>query len=267
MEPNPEQKQPEQQPETEKAEEPEVIVPEKEELEEEAAAEEAEETAEAKTAEQTDAAAASAESQPEQAAKDAEVVDQPTEVPEKPLLQAKQSLMYFFLPLILTILYVPAGVIWIAVRYLKYKSQGMVLTNKRLVILKGLFKKKQFMFSLDLAAKAIVTRASWAEKPVMALSASSTRKSNIPSTTSGIPRLSWKHVRRRMRIRRTQSLVTSQPSLATGKNPPQFWDGFFWNVKNRISVLRAFFHRSCSGAPVLLPESFCSWQSGDACIC
>lgn len=154
MEPNPEQKQPE----TEKAEEPEVIVPEKEELEEEAAAEEAEETAEAKTAEQTDAAAASAESQPEQAAKDAEVVDQPTEVPEKPLLQAKQSLMYFFLPLILTILYVPAGVIWIAVRYLKYKSQGMVLTNKRLVILKGLFKKKQFMFSLDLAAKAIVTQ-------------------------------------------------------------------------------------------------------------
>lgn len=158
MEPNPEQKQLEQQPETEKAEEPEVIVPEKEELEEEAAAEEAEETAEAKTAEQTDAAAASAESQPEQAAKDAEVVDQPAEVPEKPLLQAKQSLMYFFWPLLLTILYVPAGVIWIAVRYLKYKSQGMVLTNKRLVILKGLFKKKQFMFSLDLAAKAIVTQ-------------------------------------------------------------------------------------------------------------
>lgn len=154
MEPNPAQKQPE----TEKAEEPEVIVPEKEELEEEAAAEEAEETAEAKTAEQTDAAAATAESQPEQAAKDAEVVDQPAEVPEKPLLQAKQSLMYFFWPLILTILYVPAGVIWIAVRYLKYKSQGMVLTNKRLVMLKGLFKKKQFMFSLDLAAKAIVTQ-------------------------------------------------------------------------------------------------------------
>jgi hypothetical protein len=163
VEPNPEQKQPEQKPETDDTE---VVVPEKEELEKEAAAEEA---AEAKAADQQPAAeagetgaekaeegsaAASAESQPVEP----EVVDQPAEVPEKPLLQAKQSLMYFFWPLILTILYVPAGVIWIAVRYLKYKSQGMVLTNKRLVILKGLFKKKQFMFSLDLAAKAIVTQ-------------------------------------------------------------------------------------------------------------
>jgi len=163
VEPNPEQKQPEQQPETDDTE---VVVPEKEELEKEAAAEEAaEEKAEAKTADQPDApegaakaegtaTAASTESKPVEP----EVVDQPAELPEKPLLQAKQSLMYFFWPLILTILYVPAGVIWIAVRYLKYKSQGMVLTNKRLVILKGLFKKKQFMFSLDLAAKAIVTQ-------------------------------------------------------------------------------------------------------------
>lgn len=141
-------------------------MPEKEELEKEAAAEEvAEETTEAKAADQPEgtddaekaegsATTASAESQ----SVEPEVVDQPAEVPEKPLAQAKQSLMYFFWPLILTILYVPAGVIWIAVRYLKYKSQGMVLTNKRLVILKGLFKKKQYMFSLDLAAKAIVTQ-------------------------------------------------------------------------------------------------------------
>lgn len=155
MEPNPEQKQPEQKPETDDTE---VVVPEKEELEKEEAAEEAAEAASEteKTDEGTNGA--TAESQPEQPAKEAEVVDQPAEVPEKPLLQAKQSLMYFFWPLILTILYVPAGVIWIAVRYLKYKSQGMVLTNKRLVILKGLFKKKQFMFSLDLAAKAVVTQ-------------------------------------------------------------------------------------------------------------
>lgn len=162
MEPNPEQKQPEQKPETDETE---VIVPEKEELEKEAAVEEAaEQTAETNAAQPESAAqaekadegemGASAESQ----SAEAEVVDQPAEVPEKPLLQAKQSLMYFFWPLILTILYVPAGVIWIAVRYLKYKSQGMVLTNKRLVILKGLFKKKQFMFSLDLAAKAVVTQ-------------------------------------------------------------------------------------------------------------
>lgn len=163
MEPNPEQKKPEQNPETDDTE---VVVPEKEELEKEAAAEEAaEETAETKAATQPEGTEGTekteentTEATAESQSVEPEVVDQPAEIPEKPLAQAKQSLMYFFWPLILTILYVPAGVIWIAVRYLKYKSQGMVLTNKRLVILKGLFKKKQYMFSLDLAAKAIVTQ-------------------------------------------------------------------------------------------------------------
>ncbi|WP_302221858.1 PH domain-containing protein [Acidaminococcus timonensis] len=121
MEPNPEEKQMEQKTEEEDTE---VVVPEKEALEQETS----------------------------------DTADQPAEEPEKPLLQARRSLMYFFWPLILTILYVPAGLCWMAYRFLQYKSQVLLLTNKRVVLFKGILKKKQYMFSLELAAKAIVTQ-------------------------------------------------------------------------------------------------------------
>lgn len=72
---------------------------------------------------------------------------------EKPLARADRSLMYFFWPLVVLILYVPAGLIWLCFRFMYYKSQLLLLTNKRLVLFKGAFKKKQYMIPLDMAAQ------------------------------------------------------------------------------------------------------------------
>ena len=71
---------------------------------------------------------------------------------EKPLGRADRSLMFFFWPLVVTALYVPVGLIWMCFRFMAYKSQLLLLTNKRLVLFKGVFKKKQYMISLDMAA-------------------------------------------------------------------------------------------------------------------
>lgn len=72
---------------------------------------------------------------------------------EKPLARADRSLMYFFWPLVVLILYVPVGLIWLCFRFMYYKSQLLLLTNKRLVLFKGAFKKKQYMIPLDMAAQ------------------------------------------------------------------------------------------------------------------
>ena len=81
---------------------------------------------------------------------------QPQEVPEVPKGRADRSLMYFFWPLVVTLLYVPVGLIWLAYRFLEYKTQLLLLTNKRLVLFKGIIKKKQYMIPLDMAAQMTI---------------------------------------------------------------------------------------------------------------
>lgn len=82
--------------------------------------------------------------------------DQPQEVQEVPKGRADRSLMYFFWPLVVTLLYVPVGLIWLAYRFLEYKTQLLLLTNKRLVLFKGIIKKKQYMIPLDMAAQMTI---------------------------------------------------------------------------------------------------------------
>ncbi|WP_278676186.1 PH domain-containing protein [Acidaminococcus fermentans] len=81
---------------------------------------------------------------------------QPQETPEIPRGRADRSLMYFFWPLVVMILYVPVGLIWLAYRFLEYKTQLLLLTNKRLVLFKGIIKKKQYMIPLDMAAQMTI---------------------------------------------------------------------------------------------------------------
>ena len=64
--------------------------------------------------------------------------------------------MYFFWPLVVTLLYVPVGLIWLAYRFLEYKTQLLLLTNKRLVLFKGIIKKKQYMIPLEMAAQMTI---------------------------------------------------------------------------------------------------------------
>lgn len=82
--------------------------------------------------------------------------EQPQEVQEVPKGRADRSLMYFFWPLVVTLLYVPVGLIWLAYRFLEYKTQLLLLTNKRLVLFKGIIKKKQYMIPLDMAAQMTI---------------------------------------------------------------------------------------------------------------
>ena len=81
---------------------------------------------------------------------------QPQEVPEIPRGRGDRSLMYFFWPLVVMIIYAPAGLIWLAYRFLEYKTQLLLLTNKRLVLFKGIIKKKQYMIPLDMAAQMTI---------------------------------------------------------------------------------------------------------------
>ena len=51
---------------------------------------------------------------------------------------------------------VPVGLIWLAYRFLEYKTQLLLLTNKRLVLFKGIIKKKQYMIPLEMAAQMTI---------------------------------------------------------------------------------------------------------------
>lgn len=112
---------------------------------------------EEKKTEQTEAQASQEAAAPnlpaEDEAEEAETRPMDEEEEEKPLARADRSLMYFFWPLVVLILYVPAGLIWLCFRFMYYKSQLLLLTNKRLVLFKGAFKKKQYMIPLDMAAQ------------------------------------------------------------------------------------------------------------------